>query len=487
MNTVCTFRRPGLKPPLSLLAGALLVLATGALPLQARDAPAPAGALGVFDITDAQLDPGFWVKRLQEPDGVVMDATAIAAQNARLRELDPTIHDLAALPATLARADIAGRIGKLSTRPTRAMFDVEGRPVPDATLDAMVDSLALDAIPEQQAVRYGLVVQRADLRTFPTMLRIFSSQGETDIDRLQESAEFPGTPVAVLHESRDGQWWFVLSPRYAAWMEKKHVALGDRETVLAYPGKAPYRVVTGAAVRTVYARERPELSELQLDMGTRVPLADVPGAAQVNGQHPYTSHVLQLPVRAADGSLSFAPALLQKIADTSPGYLPLTRANIIRQSFKFLGERYGWGHAYNGRDCSGFVSEVYRSVGVELPRNTRDQAVSAALQHTLFSEKDGREARMAAVRTLDVGDLVYIPGHVMMVIGHIDGRPYVIHDTNGGGYLDAGGTLRTYGLNGVSVTPLLPLMFNARERYVDRITSIVRIRPTSAQGTATRP
>jgi hypothetical protein len=62
----------------------------------------------------------------------------------------------------------------------------------------------------------------------------------------------------------------------------------------------------------------------------------------------------------------------------------------------------------------------------------------------------------------------------MMVIGHIDGAPYVIHDTNGGSYLGADGNLKAMKLNGVSVTPLLPMMFNKDESYVDRITSIVR-------------
>jgi cell wall-associated NlpC family hydrolase len=257
--------------------------------------------------------------------------------------------------------------------------------------------------------------------------------------------------------------------------------------VLGYPAKAPYRIVTGARVRTVHTRERPEVSEVTLDMGTRVPLADAPRDTPVNGQHPYSSHVIELPVRGADGTLAFAPALLQKITDTSPEYLPLTRANIIRQAFKFLGERYGWGHSYDGRDCSGFVSEVYNSMGVRLPRNTRDQATSPALQHTLFTEKDGSDARMAAVKTLDVGDLVYIPGHVMMVIGHVDGQPYVIHDTNGGSYLGPDGKMRSLHLNAVSVTPLMPLMFNPRQRYVDRITSIVRIRPPAAQGSPASP
>jgi hypothetical protein len=65
----------------------------------------------------------------------------------------------------------------------------------------------------------------------------------------------------------------------------------------------------------------------------------------------------------------------------------------------------------------------------------------------------------------------------MMMIGRIDGAPYVIHDTNGGSFLDADGNMRSMHLNAVSVTPLLPLRFNQRTTYVDRITSIVRIRP----------
>ena len=43
------------------------------------------------------------------------------------------------------------------------------------------------------------------------------------------------------------------------------------------------------------------------------------------------------------------------------------------------------------------------------------------------------------MRALQVGDLVYIPGHVMMVIGRIGGEPYVIHDTTGITYRDADG------------------------------------------------
>jgi hypothetical protein len=463
----------------SLLAAALLSLAFGAASTAAREAP-PALAIppsGVLGVGEAQLTPAFWIGLQSEPDRVIMDRAAIEAQNAKLLQIDPSMHDLRALPKNLSRAQVAGWIEALSELPKHPLFDVDGKPVPAATLKGVVDNLALGAIPAQQPTRYGLIVQRAALRTFPTTLRVFSAKGDTDIDRFQESAEFPGTPVAIVHASADGQWVFVVSPRYAAWTEKRNVAEGSATQVFGYVDKTPYRVVTGASVRTVFTREQPALSQLQLDMGTRVPvLTDLPPDQPVNGQTPYATHVLELPVRAADGTLKLAPALLQKNTDTSGDYLALTPANIIRQAFKFLGERYGWGHAYDGRDCSGFVSDVYRSMGVQMPRNTSKQAISPALEHRAFTGKDSREARLKAAHELQVGDLVYIPGHVMMVIGQFDGQPYVINDVGGMTYRKPGGGFGHVKLNSVAVMPLIPNLYNHEQSYVDRMTSIVRIR-----------
>ena len=465
-------RKPAFAPAVAgLLAAALAV--SPALSARTPASPLAVPAHGVIGVQAEQLTPDFWVSRLDAPDQPLLSADAIAARNALLLRVDDSMHDLAALPATLDQARVMAWITDLSSRPVRALFDVEGHPVEIATIDALIANLALDTVPARQDTRFGMVIRRAALRTFPTTLRVFSRTGETDIDRFQESALFPGTPVAIVHASADGQWRFVVGPRYAAWIQADAIAAGPRDVVLGYAERAPYRIVTGAEEHTVDTREAPQVSALQLDMGVRVPLSAVPANAPVNGQHPYTAWTIDLPVRGDDGGLDIVPALLPRIADSSPGYLPLTRANIIRQGFKFLGERYGWGHSYDGRDCSGFVSEVYRSMGVQLPRNTSDQAVSPVFVRRGFGDGDTRAERLAAARALAVGDLVYIPGHVMMVIGHVDGQPYVIHDTNGGSYVGVDGELVRMGLNGVVVTPLLPMAFDAESSYVDRMTAVV--------------
>jgi hypothetical protein len=434
-------------------------------------------AHGVIGVTEARLDPDYWIRR-GAGSRIVLDAETIEAQNTKLKQLDRSIHDLEALPAALAGADVRAWVDRMSVRPDDPLYDEHGKAVEAAAIDAIVSNANADAIPATQPARFGMVVRRSDLRRFPTRMRLFSEPGVTDIDRFQEDALFPGTPVAIVHESRDGDWWFVVSPRYAAWISRRDVASGTRDEVLAYGRKEPYVVVTGASAHTVFTPERPEVSDLQLEMGQRVPmLSDWPAEKPVNGQHPYTAHVIELPMRAADGALHFTPALLPRTSDVATDYLPLTRANLIRQSFKFLGERYGWGSSYNARDCSGFVSEVYRSFGVELPRNSRDQGVSPALNRIAFTADDDHEKRLAVLRELQVGDLVYIPGHVMMVIGQDGGGPYVIHDTTGITYRDAAGVLTRVHLNGVSVTPLLPLLDGKEHQSrVDRIYSIQRIR-----------
>jgi cell wall-associated NlpC family hydrolase len=436
----------------------------------------PSGVLGISN--NAMLGPDFWIKQLTQPDRVLIESNDIAVHNANLLKVDPSMHDLHAMPANVDRATVTGWINDLSQYPKRPLFDDKGQPVPDGLRAQLTDALALDAVPAQQTSRYGMIVRRAALRTYPTDTRVFTSKDDTDIDRFQETAEFPGTPVLIAHTSRDGRWLFVVSPRYAAWTHRENVAEGPATEVLSYAGRTPQRVVTGGTIRTVFTPEQPAVSQLQLDMGVAVPvLSDHPADQAVNGQSPYTSYVIDLPIRQADGKLAFSPALIQRIADTQDTYLPLTEANIIRQAFKFLGERYGWGHDYDGRDCSGFVSDVYRSMGVQMPRNTSKQAISPGFTHQAFSGKDSHDARLKAAMALQVGDLVYIPGHVMMVVGKLDGAPYVIHDTGGMSYLDGKGGMRRVKLNEVSVTPLLPMMYDDKHTYVDRMTSIVHVRP----------
>ncbi|MEX0915175.1 MAG: SH3 domain-containing protein [Wenzhouxiangellaceae bacterium] len=435
----------------------------------------------VIGVEEAHLSADFWVKRLPSPDAVVMDRAAIDDWNAQSFAADATMADLASYPAHLDGTAVRTMIESLSRRPASERYYEDGRPLIDADFARYEQALNTGALDGTVRTAFGLVVARANMRTFPTRDRVFNAVPAGDLDRFQEHALFPGEGVVVLHQSAAGDWLFVQSYNYAGWVAAEGIALTDRQTMLDYLSAPDFVVVTGSKITTAYNPHVAAVSELQIDMGVRLPRVHPAEAGNnVHGQNPFASYIVRLPVRADDGSLRLELALLPRNRGVSVGYLPYTRENVIRQAFEFLGERYGWGHSYNARDCTGFVSEVYKTFGLLMPRNSGDQGKSDIGGNQRFDADAADTQKTAALRALDPGSLVYLPGHVMMHIGNIDGEPYIIHDVYGLGYETEDGSYYRGVLAGVSVTPLLPLRLSAETSYVDRIYNIKTIQANGA-------
>ena len=227
-------------------------------------------------------------KQLADADRVVLDSDAIAAQNARLRQLDKSIHDLEALQGTLDRAQVTrldrGAVAPPAQAAVRRTRQA-GRPRRRSTRWSTRSTSAPSPNARTRATAWSCIAPRCA----PSRPRCACSprDDDHDIDRFQESALFPGDPVVIAHESRDGQWWFVVSPRYAAWIEKRHVAEGSASRCSATAARRPIASSPARAPRPCSPRKSRRVSELQLDMGVRVPvLADWPAGKPVNGQHP---------------------------------------------------------------------------------------------------------------------------------------------------------------------------------------------------------
>lgn len=431
----------------------------------------------VRDVTEKHLSPDHWITPSSRSK-ILMTAAEIQNFNARNIAADKTLFDLASLPQTLSKSTLMARIRSISNISKYPRIYSDGTPVSADDFARYEANLNLQAIQEENIVRFAMAVRRTPLRTYPTLDLLFSSDADNrDIERFQESTLFPADIAVVLQESTDGNWSLIQSENYIAWVQNKDIAVGSRAEILAYKAAENFLVVTGDKIQTTYNPEVPDVSELQLDMGVRLPL-DRPEEFQHNlyGQNPYLSHMVKLPIRQPDGRLAFRHALISRAKDVHVGYLPFTEENIVRQAFKFLGERYGWGHRYNGRDCTGFVSEVYKSFGILLPRNSGDQGKSSLGENTRFDKGTLRDAKHAVLHQSRVGDLVYMPGHVMMILGQSDGQPYVIHDVTGLGYMQQDGKIYKGTLNGVSITPIIPLQSNPKRTYVDTVSSIKSIR-----------
>ncbi|MDD4767787.1 MAG: stalk domain-containing protein, partial [Desulfotomaculaceae bacterium] len=343
-----------------------------------------------------------------------------------------------------------------------------GRLVGGSYYDNLQARMNLSGIEESNPVDYAVTVRRSNIRTFPTYDESLAGPGDIEFDLFQETAVSPAEPALILHRSLDGSWLFVQICNYNGWMPAADLAVaGDKAGWLAYIRPDNYLVVTGNRVGVHFSpgQGAPEL--IELTMGARVPLAGV----DMDYGGGYT---VELPVRGANGEMLVETALIPAGSDVSVGYMPYTRANIIRQAFKILGERYGWGGMFNARDCSAFVMDVYKSFGLMLPRNGDEQERSAGKTVTFAGAGTGERYRL--VSSLLPGASLHTPTHEMLYLGEHNGRHYVIHDMTSYGGVNPDGSLSKVVLNQVVVTDLSLTRRNGMT-YIDSLTGGKQIEP----------
>ena len=150
------------------------------------------------------------------------------------------------------------------------LFDAVGHALDAAALDEIFTNANLQAILSEHQRAMGWPCSALHCGRFQAR-SASSPAGAIPIWTGSRKARFPATPVVIAHVSRDGHWWFVLTPTYAAWVPKSSIAEGPRSQVLGYVDQRPARLVTGATVRTTMTPENPRVSDLQLDMGIRLP------------------------------------------------------------------------------------------------------------------------------------------------------------------------------------------------------------------------
>nr|MBP7635578.1 SH3 domain-containing protein [Candidatus Ozemobacteraceae bacterium] len=324
-------------------------------------------------VIDEMLDPSFWIARVAEPDKIIMTPQEIRRYNHRsARECKP-LEDLRYYRRILTGDAVRGMVSAVSSRPSKQKF-MNGSELTGAYFDRLEQAIDLAAIPSRVMVRYGITVRRTEMRTFPTFDRVFNEPDDYEFDRFIETALYPVEPLVILHTSADGEWYFAQAYNYLAWVPVKDVALTDSRTLFDYLDTPHFLVVTGKRVFTGYNPIKTDVSELLLDMGVRIPLAsreEIP--LEIYGQHPVGNYVVKLPIRGTGGNLEWGLGLISRTDEVHLGYLPFTPRNIITQAFKFLGQRYGWGGMFNARDCSAFIMDNFRTMGVMLPRNAGEQ------------------------------------------------------------------------------------------------------------------
>lgn len=403
------------KPLNIILAFILVLLAAGLCPAeQWETAPAP-----LPGVQANQERADFWIARHPDPDRPILAPEGIEAMNrAALGFPETELADVLAVPDPLEGAVVRRAIAEVLAESRQSKgYDHTNRLITAAFYDRIETSIG--AVPAVIRPAWGLVTARASLRRLPTNEAFYDRPFGNEFDRFQYSALECGNPVAVLHRTADGTWAFVRTSYTMGWVPAAAIALGDKPSIESFMRSRPL-VATGGMV-PVYADRGFSVHAVSIPMGTRLPLVEKAGR-----------HIsVTLPWRAPDGGVRFVTGYIRPEADVSVGYLPYTARNLYRQLFKLEGHPYGWGDLFDGRDCSRLVMDVFSTFGFAMPRNSRRQAAfnPAGRRDTAsLSEAD----KVKILKELGSRPaLLYMPGHIMIHLGVVDGKPFAIHSAWG--------------------------------------------------------
>ncbi len=370
---------------------------------------------------------GFWIGQINEPDRIILNRREIQALNQDIRERLELTRDIARLPDTFEGSRIVSDIRRwlVRFRDSRRYYRADGRPAPPEFFADLEQKMNLPVIPARVPAKWGLITAAADQRLLPTPAPLYKEAGDIDFDRLQNNGLDIGTAVAILHQSIDGQWFWVKGPASDGWVRADQTAL-CRQEILEDIKKTPFVTVIRAKASLYRDRAMTRYAGF-VRMGTRFKLLDIsqPDCAAV-----------MLPFRLKSGQLEMQTGYL-KAGEIVRGSLPYTRRHIIEQAFEMLNVPYGWGGSHGNQDCSQFIQSVFSTVGIQLPRNSAAQARVGRDLVTFDTPLPEHERRASVISSgLPAASLLYMKGHIMLYLGNVMDKPYVIHDL--WGYRDSG-------------------------------------------------
>ena len=168
-----------------------------------------------------------------------------------------------------------------------------------------------------------------------------------------------GTVVKLLKKER-GYLFIQTSDHYLGWLDTESVFVSNRIGIQAW--NAASKVIFTKFAGKVFARS---------DTSSAIVCELVEGCILKNGD----TKNGWIAVELADGRKGFVPdSVVQNLDEWNKSRIP-TAENLEKTARSFLGIRYLWGGmSVHGMDCSGFVKTVYHENGVELNRDSRQQA-----------------------------------------------------------------------------------------------------------------
>ena len=430
-------------------------------------------------LTSEMNTPDYWIAKAKKLDKVLLTRQKIQQLNQQILTQEGLgCYDILNAPAELKKAELSALLLR-NALPDTPRY-IEETAVDESYYTNLMSNVNLAGLEETNLVSYGVVADNAPMRAFPTNDPSYARPNDLERDLFQLTTLKTWEQVRVLHQSLDGLWYYVQSYSDMGWVPVESVALVSTKEEWRRYGEGAVLVVTGNRIQLGANPYTEAFSQKELRMGARLPLvaaADAPKT--IDGMAAQGSYIVMLPIRGANGMLTTRLALIPRSADVNFGYLEYTQANLLRQAFKLVGDRYSQGGLFDGRDDGMLIQDVYAAFGIFLPREGSRQAqvtgnpVSLA-QPAALSELEEEDKRKI-LSQLKAGAILYMDGHAMLYLGQSEEVPYILHAVSQFGVSQsADSPPDSYDVNTVAVTDL-GIYHNNGQTYLTNLSACVSI------------
>jgi len=382
-----------------------------------------AGPVVIPDTTREMKTAGFWTAKIKYPDEIILDAKGIDKFNRKVEsELGLIINPLDAVSQYSGKTIKNDLRREIETFSEGVFYNADGKPAGKSFYGQIIENINLPQISDKLAARFGFLAHYDNQRLLPTDMPLTKEPGDLEFDELQNSSLDAGTPLVILHETKDGIWAYAQAPSSCGWFKKEKIAFCSQDDFKKILPKENLIIITSGKADIFLDEDLTKYYD-HARMGARF---------ASNGAETLQAFEIIIP-SLKDEKFSAQRAYVRK-RDANAGYLPYTPRNIIEQAFKLLNSPYGWGGANGEQDCSSYMQEVFATVGVNLPRNSSAQAKTGLpLADFKGGTNSSEKLKIIKEKAVAGATIFQMKGHVVLYLGTHKNIPYIIHDTHGWG------------------------------------------------------
>jgi len=431
------------------------------------------------------LKPEYWIEKIGDAEKLILNEQEIIEFNKKsFRKMKSKgfaewLYDMETYPETITRGELLHTMKSYSSEealPSKTCYDIHAKKISKTVKEEVLYQANFEGISNEIRVEWGMLINREDVRAFPTDTVFAEEPKYIDFDLFQLTTLPAGSPVVILHQSKNGKWYYIQTMIYKGWVKRENIALAkNKKEIFDYANSDKFLMVAESKIETEPNPFIKQISNIVFQMGDKLPLIEfdeIPESIPMNNLHaqsPQGCYVVKIPVKDEEGYLEFRLALIARYNDVCEGYLPYTRGNIIQQAFKLLGERYGWNGMFKRRDCSQFIMNVFKTMNIIIPSFTRMQEEGTAGKSIEFSGSIQR--RESVLNKLQPGDPIHLKGHVVMYLGKVGENYYMIHSGSGYGIKSKDGRIKPITIHGIFISEVHQLLMREEKSYLEAFTT----------------